>query len=84
MEHIELIKVWKDGDFALVDPDDKQRFLDAGWAVKAQGKVATPSEKVEVQDEIDTAPQIEVPETLEKSAALETPKPIKRGRSRKS
>ena len=40
--------------------------------------------KVEIQDEIETTPQVEAPETLEESAVLETPKPIKRGRSRKS
>lgn len=79
----ELIKVWKDGDFALVEADDKQRFLDAGWSVKAPSKAATPSAKVEVQDEIDTT-KAEDPKTLDESAALDTPKPIKRGRPRKS
>lgn len=81
MENTETIKVWKDGDFALVETGDKQKFLDAGWSDKAPSKA---KQKVEPVDDGPPAAPVDDPETLEKSAASEAPKPIKRGRPRKS
>ena len=79
MEKIEPIQVWKDGDFALVDPADLQRFLDAGWSEKAPAKAKKKAAKS--AEPVEEEPASE-PETQD--ATSEAPKPIKRGRPRKS
>ena len=83
MEKTETVQVWKDGDCALVDTDDKQRFLDAGWSEKAPSKAKQKAAQP-VADEPQPDGEANVPETLDESAASEAPKPIKRGRPRKS
>jgi len=76
----ELIKVWKDGDFALIEPAQKQAFLDAGWSDKngAAPKRARNTDGTLKADDPKT------PEVNEAWEGGKAPKPIKRGRPRKS
>jgi hypothetical protein len=76
----ELLKVWKDGDFAIIEQEQKQAFLDSGWSLKETAKPKRARKS-------DGTLQADNPETPNINEAWEggiAPKPLKRGRTRKS
>lgn len=78
-----LVKVYKDGDFALVEPEQVDAFTANGWSKKAEPKKNAAPKRARNTDGTLKADDPKTPDVNEAWEGGEAPKPIKRGRPRK-
>lgn len=79
-----LVKLFKDGDFILVEPDQIDAFSANGWSQKDEPKKNAAPKRARNDDGTLKADDPSTPDVNEAWEGGDAPKPIKRGRPRKT